>query len=89
MLKIAPLRPALVALVLLAGSSTFAADAPPAGAAEAVVEACRDDVQTLCAGVQPGEGRIKACMRKNARKLSDGCKAALKDARAAKKAAGK
>lgn len=43
----------------------------------AVREACKSDVATLCAGIQPGEGRIKACLRANKEKLSDGCRSAI------------
>ena len=76
---------ALSLLCLVASSPAFAADAAPAQSA--VVEACKPDVETLCPGVKPGDGRIKACLRKNRAKVSDGCKAALKEQRAAKKAA--
>ena len=75
---------ALLALAALSVSSAYAADAPAPGPA---VEACKQDVQTLCPGVQPGEGRIKQCMAKNRAKLSEGCKAALKEQRGKKKAA--
>jgi len=74
---------ALALFGFVAASSAFAADAPPAGGP--AMEACKADVQTLCPGVQPGDGRIKQCMMKNRSKLSDGCKAALKDQRAKKK----
>jgi hypothetical protein len=75
---------ALSVLALLSTTSAFAATAAATGPA---VEACKQDVQTLCPGVQPGEGRIKQCMVKNRSKLSDGCKAALKEQRSKKKAA--
>ena len=39
--------------------------------------ACKADVQRLCAGVQPGEGRIRACVRQHQQDLSAGCKAAI------------
>ena len=60
-----------------------AADAPPA----AVVDACKADVEKLCPGVQPGEGRIAACLKGKHRQMSDGCKAAIKEQRKNKKAA--
>ena len=57
--------------------------AAPALAAEADLrQACRDDVKQLCAGVQPGGGRIAQCLRDNAAKVSDGCKQAIQAARA-------
>ncbi len=67
------------ALLASTALTAFAADAPAADGA--LAQACKGDVETLCAGVKPGEGRIAACLRQNRSKLSDGCKAAIKDAR--------
>jgi len=67
-----------IAIALIAASA-----AAPAFAQD-VRQACRDDVKQLCAGTQPGGGRIKQCLMDNAAKLSDGCKQALLAARAAK-----
>jgi len=39
--------------------------------------ACAEDIKTLCSGVQPGGGRIKACMKEHKDQLSDACKQAL------------
>jgi acetyl esterase/lipase len=44
-------------------------------------EACADDFKTFCSGVQPGGGRIIACLRQNFDKLSPGCRQALTAAR--------
>lgn len=41
--------------------------------------ACARDVAEHCAGVMPGEGRIKACMKQNLPKLSDRCVDAVFD----------
>ena len=39
-----------------------------------VAEACRDDVDKLnCAEIQPGEGRVNACLRKRRSELSERC----------------
>src|ERR1700693_2248312 len=38
--------------------------------------ACASDVQKLCAGVQPGGGRIVACLKEHKDSLSDRCKQA-------------
>lgn len=38
-----------------------------------VIRACATDVEKLCSGVLPGEGRIKACMKDNLSKLSADC----------------
>jgi len=74
------------ALAMLAFSAAHAADAP--AAPPAVVAACKADVEKLCPGVQPGEGRIAACMKDKRRQLSDGCKAAIKEQRKNKGKAG-
>jgi hypothetical protein len=44
---------------------------------EAAKEACKDDVATYCADVQPGGHRIGACLRQHASALSPACTAAL------------
>ncbi|CCD86041.1 conserved exported protein of unknown function [Bradyrhizobium sp. ORS 285] len=48
----------------------------------AVRQACGSEVRTLCAGIMPGGGRIKQCMIEKFDKLSDGCRSAIKDAKA-------
>ncbi|GLH79485.1 hypothetical protein SSBR45G_43940 [Bradyrhizobium sp. SSBR45G] len=68
----------LLALLFTIASIT-AAQAQDSGA---VRQACGDDVRTLCSGIMPGGGRIKQCMIEKFDKLSDGCRTALKDARA-------
>jgi hypothetical protein len=42
-----------------------------------VRSACGADIRTLCAGVQPGGGRIVQCIAGNAASLSPGCKDVL------------
>ena len=37
--------------------------------------ACKKDMETLCAGVEPGEGRLRKCMMENKDKFSTECKA--------------
>jgi hypothetical protein len=54
---------------------------PPPPPAPNVMEACKHDVQTLCAGIAPGEGRIKACLKTNHQSLSPGCKEAIRERR--------
>jgi len=56
-----------------------AQDGAPRGALR---QACMSDVQTVCAGIAPGGGRIKQCMTEKFDQLSDGCKSALKQAHA-------
>ncbi len=40
-------------------------------------KACASDYQSFCSGVQPGGGRIIACLQQNAGKLSPACQKAL------------
>ncbi|MGE5840638.1 MAG: cysteine rich repeat-containing protein [Deltaproteobacteria bacterium] len=40
---------------------------------------CRDDLKTFCSSVQPGQGRLLACIDKNKEKISGRCKEAFKD----------
>jgi hypothetical protein len=59
------MRIALVAIVALSLGSARAEDA------------CRADVEKLCAGIPVGDGRIAACLKANQEKVSPGCKAQL------------
>lgn len=70
-------------------SSAFAADTTTPHQGGPVVEACSQDLKTLCPDVKPGDGQLKACLKKNRSKLSDGCKAAIKAQRSEHKAAAK
>jgi hypothetical protein len=71
-------------LCLLAMAHCALADQPPATPSpEAINEAraaCATDIQTLCSGVQPGGGRILACLKEHKDKVSDGCKKAVQKA---------
>ncbi|MBE7439385.1 MAG: hypothetical protein HS115_13075 [Spirochaetales bacterium] len=35
--------------------------------------ACRKEVQELCKGIKPGQGRLRACLEENKAKLSPAC----------------
>lgn len=64
-----------------------AAAAPNARADDSAVMAvlragCTDDAKKLCAGVQPGGGRILACLKDHKDSLSDQCKQAAQQAAA-------
>lgn len=74
-----------------AAAAAPAAGAAPAAAPNVIVlrplrpreelfivrSACGADIRTLCAGVQPGGGRIVQCIASNAASLSPGCKDVL------------
>jgi hypothetical protein len=64
--KMAGTRSGLVILtaLLLSGSVAVAQQAG---------KPCASDIKTLCAGIQPGEGRIKACIKSHLKDLSPTC----------------
>ncbi len=67
----------LVSAMLLLPCSTALAEL------RGVVRACVSDVKAQCAGVNPGEGRIRACIKTHLKDLSEPCqKLALKAATA-------
>jgi hypothetical protein len=53
----------VLAALLLSGSVATAQAGKP----------CAADVKNLCAGIQPGEGRIKACIKSHLTGLSQAC----------------
>ena len=63
-------------------STQSPAQSPPAQmpsqeAVAAARAACETDIQKLCAGVQPGGGRILVCLKQHKDQVSDGCKQAV------------
>ena len=60
----AGIRSGLVILMLLSGSVAVAQQAG---------KPCADDIKTLCAGIQPGEGRVNACIKSHLTELSKAC----------------
>ncbi|MBN9509191.1 MAG: cysteine rich repeat-containing protein [Alphaproteobacteria bacterium] len=77
---------AVVALIEL-GSSIGQAAAQQAAKGSAR-QACAADYQQFCSGVQPGGGRIVACLKQNAARLSPACQQALGAAKAGRPAPG-
>jgi hypothetical protein len=90
--------PSIPALTL-AGSAVISATFPLAGSAQAQVppqmrgeamtlmQICRSDYDRLCAGVQPGGGRVLACLHEHAHQVSAACGQALPRADALKNSA--
>jgi hypothetical protein len=75
----------LIGALLLAGS-VLADDVQPTKMDR--LGACRAEVQKLCPNIQPGGGRIVACLRQNQASISSDCKAKL-EAMAEKRHEGK
>jgi hypothetical protein len=50
---------------------------PVAMAKERSIGVCAADVKAKCAGIKPGGGRIKDCVKTHAGEFSDACKARL------------
>jgi hypothetical protein len=46
----------------------------------AALETCRADIERICPGVEPGEGRILACMREHRADITPACRAAVRAA---------
>ena len=65
-------RPFVVVIALIIPTL---AQAEPGG----LKGACKSDLQSLCAGVQPGGGRIRDCMKEHRAQLSADCKMAIAD----------
>jgi hypothetical protein len=72
----------LVALAVLALSTTARAgpNKPIGGAAGQ--GACHDDIERLCKDVQPGEGRVLACLKSHKADVSKGCTSAIQQLKA-------
>jgi hypothetical protein len=63
-------------------STPPSAQSPPSQgpSQQAVAEAraaCATDIQNFCPGVQPGGGRILACLKQHKDQVSDSCKQAV------------
>jgi hypothetical protein len=67
MLKIAS---TIATILLLLETAAMAQD-------RSAARACAGDIKTLCAGVPPGEGRIRACIKGHFGDLSAPCQAVL------------
>ncbi|HEY6763347.1 MAG TPA: cysteine rich repeat-containing protein [Candidatus Sulfotelmatobacter sp.] len=70
------MRSLSVLLVVCAATAAQSALADDQTTLAAIRAACAGDAQKLCAGVQPGGGRIVACLKEHKDSLSDRCKQA-------------
>ncbi len=68
------------ARLLCAAASMLCGIAHAQSAIEILKAGCADDARKLCSGVQPGGGRIIACLKQNRDQLSDQCKQAAAQA---------
>jgi len=75
------LKPIMIiaATAVLAPTTAIAQQGPPAQRAappsdDAMPQACGPDVQQLCAGVRPGQGRIVRCLQSRRSEVSEGCR---------------
>lgn len=75
------LRTTAVALALCFAASAASAQGGP-------MAACKDDVAKLCPGVQPGQGRIAACLKEHPDQVSQTCKSAIEQAMALRQQSG-
>jgi hypothetical protein len=67
----------LLSLTIFSVSPATAAQSAPTGDQLAAIRAaCADDAQKFCATVQPGGGRIVACLKEHKDSLSDKCRQA-------------
>ena len=64
------LRLAVLSVLLLTPLGAMAQEAT-------VRQACGPELQQHCAGVQPGEGRLRACVKENFAEFSEPCKRAM------------
>lgn len=68
-------------LIITTRSSLADQAAQPATVPSEVRAACEADVTKLCAGVQPGGGRIMQCLGQHKTEVSDACKQAIMKAK--------
>ncbi len=76
----------MAALALaLAGAAAAQTGEGGAGQRGLVRKACLPDIEQLCAGTEPGGGRLIQCLREHQDRLSEACRSALSDARASRR----
>ena len=75
------MRCAVLVLATLGLPATAAALAANPASSSSPQVACKADVEKLCSGVEPGNGRIAACLKQNEAQVSAACKEAIAKAR--------
>ena len=86
-MKLSGITGLAVLLAMTAFGAAQAQDQDAAGGHGHMREACQADMAKLCPGVQPGGGRVMQCFKAHKDELSDGCRSALMEMRAAHQAA--
>lgn len=70
-------RASLVFLLAVVSTAALAAQTQMEKERHALETYCRSDIHRLCAGIVPGEGRIKRCLKRHKEDMSVGCAKAL------------
>ena len=78
-MKTAVICIAVLGCMLFSGMSSYAEEK---GIVQTVADGCKQEIETYCKGVTPGEGRVLACLYAYQDKLSSRCEYALYDAAA-------
>ena len=76
-------RPAILLLMVFATMPAFAQGLEEE--IQALKTYCKPDIERLCPKVEPGGGRIKACLMAQKKELTVGCAEALQDLQKIKK----
>ena len=63
----------IVCIAVLLIAPMASAQQPPVPSRMEIMRACAGDVDRLCPGVAPGQGRLKACMKEHISQLSAPC----------------
>jgi hypothetical protein len=70
-------RAIALSVLTLASLPALAVESNMKQEVEALRAYCEPDIERLCAGVEPGEGRIKECLKAHEKEISVGCAQAL------------
>ncbi len=71
------IRASMVLWLALTSLTVLAAESPMEQEMAAIRTYCKSDVERLCPGLEPGGGRIKACLKTHENEISVGCAKAL------------